>query len=151
MAEFKLVLSRKDGKSFQKVVKDDQAKAFLKKRVKDKVNGNEFGMDGYEFEITGGSDKSGFPMRKGIQEKRKRIMLKGKTVGFSGKDRNKNPRKGLKIKKTVCGEIIDNSTVQINLKILKEGKTKLGEKKAAPKENVKKPEVSDTAGSGKKE
>ena len=74
MAEFKLVLSRKDGKSFQQVVKDDQAKFFLKKRVKDKLNGNDFGMEGYEFEITGGSDKSGFPMRKGIQEKRKKYQ-----------------------------------------------------------------------------
>ena len=127
MAEFKLVLSRKDGKSFQKVVKD--APIFLKKKITDKIDGKEIGMDGYELEITGGSDKCGFPMRKGIQQKRQKIILEGKTVGFNGKNRNKNKQKGLKRKKTVCGELIDGSIVQINLKILKEGKEKLGEEK----------------------
>ena len=89
MAEFKLVLARKDGKCFQQVVKDKEAGVFLKKRLKDKISGKDIGMDGYEFEITGGSDKSGFPMRKGIQQKRQRITLTGKSVGFSGKDRNR--------------------------------------------------------------
>jgi len=130
MAEFKLVLSRKDGKSFQNVVKDDQAKVFLKKRISDKIDGKEVGMEGYELEICGGSDKSGFPMRKSIQEKRKKIRV-GKGVGFSGKNRNKKKQKGLRRKKTVCGERIDSSIVQINLKILKEGKDKLGVEKPA--------------------
>ena len=131
MAEFKLVLSRKDGKSFQNIVKDDQAKVFLKKRIKDKISGKDIGLEGYEFEICGGSDKSGFPMRKGIQQKRQKITLEGRSTGYNGKDRNKNKRKGLKRKKTVCGEIIDNPLVQINLKILKEGKDKLDAEKPA--------------------
>ena len=143
MAEFKLVLSRKDGKSFQKIVKDKEAQALLKKRIKEKISGKDIGMEGYEFEITGGSDKCGFPMRKGILQIRKKIMIKGGGVGFSGKDRNKKKRKGLRVKKTVCGEMIDKNTVQINLKILSEGKERLGEKKEAekpeekPKEEVK--------------
>ena len=58
-------------------------------------------------------------------------MIGGKGVGSSGKDRNKKKQKGLKKKKTVCGERIDRDTVQINLKILKEGAQKLGEVKAA--------------------
>jgi len=138
MAEFKLVLSRKDGKSFQKVVKDKEASALLKKRIKDKISGKDIGIEDYEFEITGGSDKCGFPMRKGILQKRQKITFKGKSVGFSGKDRNKNKRKGLRRKKTVCGERIDSGIVQINLKILKEGKERLGEEGAKPtKEEVK--------------
>ncbi|MBR9683243.1 hypothetical protein GOV03_01765 [Candidatus Woesearchaeota archaeon] len=137
MAEFKLVLSKKDGKSFQKVIKDNEANALLKKSIGDKVSGKDIGMEGYEFEITGGSDKCGFPMRKGILQTRQKITLTKKGVGFSGKDRNKNKRKGLRIKKTVCGERIGNSTVQINLKILKEGKEKLGE--VAPAEGEAKP------------
>ena len=130
MAEFKLVLSRKDGKSFQKVVKDNQAAVFLKKSIKDKINGKDIGMDGYEFEISGGSDKCGFPMRKGILQTRQKITLEGKTVGYSGKNRNKKNQKGLKRKRTVCGERINSKIVQINLKILKEGKEKLGEEGA---------------------
>ena len=138
MAEFKLVLSRKDGKSFQKVVKDDQASVFLKKSIKDKVDGKELGMDGYEFEISGGSDKCGFPMRKGILQTRQKITLEGDTIGYSGKNRNKKGQKGLKRKRTVCGERINSKIVQINLKILKEGKEKLGEESAEGKtEEVK--------------
>ena len=134
MAEFKLVLSSKDGKSSQKVVKDKEADFFLKKKVGDKVSGGSFGMEGYEFEITGGSDKCGFPMRKGIQQKRQKIMVSG-GVGFSSKMRTGKKQTGLKRKRTVCGEKIDGGIVQINLKILKEGKAKLGgEAKDAPKQ-----------------
>jgi len=145
MAEFKLVLSRKDGKSFQKIIKDKEAGALLKKRIGEKVSGSDIGMEGYELEITGGSDKCGFPMRKGILQIRQKITVKGKSAGFSGKDRNKKKRGGLKRKKTVCGEMIDRGTVQVNLKILKEGKEKLGEEKpveeAAPAEEGKKEEA----------
>ncbi len=138
MAEFKLVLSTKDGKSSQKIIKDKEAQALLKKRIGDKISGNDIGMEGYEFEITGGSDKCGFPMRKGILQVRQRITVLGEGTGFSGKDRNKKKRKGLKRKKTVCGEMIDSGIVQVNLKILKEGKEKLGEE--APAEEAPKPE-----------
>lgn len=124
MTEFKLVLSRADGKSFQRIVKDKEADFFLKKRVADKISGKNIGLEGYELEITGGSDKCGFPMRKGIQQKRQKIMV-GRGVGYSGKDRNNKKRDGLKRKKTVCGEMIDPTIVQINLKILKEGTEKL--------------------------
>lgn len=126
MTEFKLVLSRKDGKSFQRIVKDKEASALLNKKIKEKISGKEIGLEGYELEITGGSDKSGFPMRKGILQKRKKIMLKGKGVGFCGLDRNKKKQPGLRRKKTVCGEFINNEIVQVNLKILVEGKEKLG-------------------------
>lgn len=129
MAEFRLVLGRKDGKSFQRIVKDKEASALLKKRIKDKISGGDIGLEGYELEITGGSDKCGFPMRKGILQKRQRIMIKGKGVGFRGKMRTGKKQKGLKKKKTVCGEMIDSGIVQVNLKILKEGKEKLGERK----------------------
>lgn len=132
MAEFKLVLSSKDGKSSQKVIKDKEADFFLKKKVGDKISGKDIGMEGYEFEITGGSDKCGFPMRKGIQQKRQKIMVSG-GVGFSGKMRTGKKQAGLKRKRTVCGEKIDGGIVQINLKILKEGKAKLGGE--APEQN----------------
>lgn len=138
MAEFKLVLSRKDGKSFQRVVKDKDAQALLKKSVGEKISGKDIGMEGYEFEIRGGSDKCGFPMRKGILQSRQKITIKGKGVGFSGKDRNKKKQKGLRKKKTVCGERISSSIVQVNLKILNEGKGPLGEEKPAEEKKEEK-------------
>tara|TARA_Y100000310_G_scaffold242934_1_gene247206 strand:+ start:3031 stop:3444 length:414 start_codon:yes stop_codon:yes gene_type:complete len=132
--ELKLVLGTKDGKSFQKEVKTD---ALHGKKLGETVSGNDFGFEGYEFLITGGSDKCGFPMRKGIQEHRKLVLI-GAGVGFSGKKRafgkkkvRKN-QKGLLRRRTVCGERITKIIRQVNLKVTKEGKAPLAE--AAPEE-----------------
>ncbi|MDO8511273.1 MAG: S6e family ribosomal protein [Nanoarchaeota archaeon] len=127
--ELKLVLGTKDGKSYQKEVKDAAAEALHNKVIGDTVSGEELGFPGYEFLITGGSDKCGFPMRKGIQAARKRIIA-GKSVGFSGLDRNKKKQPGLLNKKTVCGERISKIIHQVNLKVLKEGSQPLVEEAA---------------------
>lgn len=123
--EYKLVIGAKDGKSYQKEVKDAEADALHNKHLGETVSGNFLGYSGYEFLITGGSDKSGFPMRKGIQAARKKVMV-GKSVGNCGKDRNNRKRNGLFIKKTVCGERITKIIRQINLKVIKEGPQPLG-------------------------
>jgi small subunit ribosomal protein S6e len=130
--EFKLVMSTKDGKSYQKELKGQEAENIMRKRIGEAIKGDDIGFEGYEFEITGGSDKAGFPMRKGIQEKRKRIMTSG-GVGFSGTKRFLNKKKhlrkqkGLNKRRTVCGERIATTTAQINLKVLTAGKQPLGE------------------------
>ncbi|MBW2963514.1 hypothetical protein KY306_01940, partial [Candidatus Woesearchaeota archaeon] len=91
-----------------------------------------------EFEITGGSDFAGFPMKKGVKGFGRKKVLLSKGVGFSGKTRWKKKKKGLRVKKTVCGETIYPKITQINLKILKEGSEALGEE--APKEEAPKAE-----------
>ena len=118
--EFKLVLGTKDGKSYQKEVKDAAAETLHNKCIGDTVSGEELGFPGYQFMITGGSDNCGFPMRKGIQSARKKVMT-GKSVGCSGLDRHEKKQKGLLIKKTVCGERISKIIHQVNLKVMKEG------------------------------
>ncbi len=138
MTEFKIVVGAKDGKSYQKEIKSPEADNLLKRRIGENISGNLLGLEGYEFLITGGSDKCGFPMRKGIQAPRKVVVLKGKSVGYSGLDRNKNKRPGLVKKKTVCGEMITKIIHQVNLKVLKEGSAPLGEAKTeapAPSKN----------------
>jgi small subunit ribosomal protein S6e len=139
MVDFKIVLGAKDGKTYQKEIKSPEADNLLKKRIGETVSGDDLGFSGYEFSITGGSDKCGFPMRKGIQEPRKRIFI-GAGVGFSGKKRafgkkkvRKN-QKGLLRRRTVCGEMITKIIHQINLKVTKEGSASLGE---APVEEKK--------------
>src|SRR3989338_1299134 len=123
--DLKLVLGTKDGKSYQKEVKDAAAEALHNKCIGDTVSGDELGFPGYEFMIPGGSDQCGFPMRKGIQAARKKVTA-GKSVGFSGLDRNKKKQPGLLNKKTVCGERISKIIHQVNLKVLKEGPQPLG-------------------------
>ena len=123
--EFKVVIGAKDGKSYQKEIKDDRAEALLKKVLGDKISGEELGFSGYEFLLTGGSDKCGFPMRKGIQSARKRVMI-GKSVGCSGLSRNNKKQNGMVKRKTVCGERVTNIISQLNLKVVKEGPQPLG-------------------------
>ena len=138
MAEFKLVISDpKTGKTTQKEIKDQSANAFLNKKIGETVAGESIDLTGYEFMITGGSDKSGFPMRKGIQSKRKKILVGKGSVGFSGKNRGYT-EKGIVKKKTVCGDRVDSGIAQINLKITKQGTAQLFEEKkeAAPEAKV---------------
>lgn len=132
MVEFKLVLGLKEGKSYQKEIKSPEADNLLKLRIGDKVSGDNLGFSGYEFEVTGGSDKCGFPMRKGIQQARKSVLI-GKSVGFCGNKRklgkktNIRKQKGLVRRRTVCGEMVTKIIHQVNLKVIKEGPQKLVE------------------------
>lgn len=120
MVEFKVVIGAKDGKCYQKVVSDPLAENLLKKRIGETVSGDLIGFAGYEFQVTGGSDKCGFPMRKGIQQPRKKVLI-GEGVGFCGKDRNGKTQHGLIRRRTVCGEMVTKIIHQVNVKITKEG------------------------------
>jgi len=118
MASFKLTIADpKTGKCYQKEVKDAEASQFMGLNIDEAAKGDAFGMAGYEFTITGGSDYCGFPMRHGILGIRKKIHSLG-GVGFRGLG------KGEKMRKTVCGHKIHEKIVQINLKITKEGSKK---------------------------
>tara|TARA_Y100000034_G_C6859659_1_gene391091 strand:- start:809 stop:1258 length:450 start_codon:yes stop_codon:yes gene_type:complete len=131
MAEFKIVINDpKSGKSKQIEAKEDQAKPFLDLKIGDNVKGEVIDMQGYEFELRGGSDHCGFPMRKGINLNRKKILTKG-GVGF------KNFEKGLRKRKTVCGEKVHENIKQLNLKVIKYGATPLFEEKPVEAEEKK--------------
>ena len=128
MASFKLCIADpKTGKCYQKEAKDSEAEGFIGLNVGENVKGDSFGMSGYEFVITGGSDYCGFPMRRDVQGAvRKRItVISG--VGFN------KVAKGIRQKKTVCGNTINDKIIQINLKVTKEGATLLIEEKAEEK------------------
>ena len=150
MAEFKLVLSDpKSGKSVQREVKDDAAKSFLGLKIKDKVRGEILDLTGYEFEITGGSDYCGFPMRYDVMGSLRKRIVDVKGVGFHNKLRKPNPKKkgfrtieGMRQKKTVAGNTIHEKIAQINLKVIQMGKEDIfsqvkekGEKKSENKTN----------------
>lgn len=120
MTDFKLVIGTKDGRSHQRDIKSPEADNLLKLRILEKISGDQLGYPGFEFQITGGSDKCGFPMRKGIQQPRKRVLI-GKSTGYSGLDRNGKKQDGLVKRRTVCGEMITKIIHQVNLKVVKEG------------------------------
>ncbi len=121
MADFKLTINDpKTGKAYQKDIKEDAAKPFIGLNIGEAVKGDGFGLAGYEFQITGGSDYCGFPMRRGILGMRKRINI-FKGVGFRGSDY------GIRMRKTVCGHKIHDKITQINLKVTKEGASALAD------------------------
>ena len=121
MPEFKIVVGEK-GKSYFKVLTTVESSFLLGKKLNEKIEGGHLGLKGYELEITGGSDKEGFPMRRDVEGiGRKKIFM---TKGNVGTRINK---KGLRIRKSIAGNTISQLTSQVNLKVIKEGQKSLDE------------------------
>ncbi len=135
MADFKLTINDpKTGKSYKKEITGQEGDSLLGKVIGDKADGGQLGLPGYEFEIMGGSDKCGFPLRKDVDTERKKILAVA-GVGVAAKERGQRQRK------TVCGRRITNSVTQVNLAVLKAGK--------APLEPAQAQEPKDSAAGGK--
>lgn len=128
---FKINIADKSGKTYKL---EAEAKSLIDKELHQTIDGKEIreDLEGYEFEISGTSDKSGFTSMKSVPGVGlKKVLLtygKGmhKKPKKEGKKKlsNSNP-KGLRLRKTVRGRIISSAIVQINLKVLKEGKKSL--------------------------
>lgn len=126
MAEFKLTIAHpKTGRSYKRDIAGKEAEALLGKDIGDSVPGDGLGFAGYQFQITGGSDYAGFPMRRGLQGFGRKHILTYHGVGFSGRDRWGKSQKGLRIKTTVCAQKIYPKVSQVNMKIVQEGPTNL--------------------------
>jgi small subunit ribosomal protein S6e len=107
----------------------------LGRKIGEKISGEDLSpnLSGYELEITGASDKAGFPSAKKIEGPGLKRMLV--TKGFclrklKKKKKTANRRKikkGMRKRRTVRGNTISQDTVQINLKVLKEGSKKFDE------------------------
>ena len=116
MVDFKVVISDpKTGLTVQKEIKDPASKAFMGLKIGDSVKGEPIDLQGYEFEITGGSDFCGFPMRKDVLGVGRKRILAYSGIGV------KKQEKGMLQRKTVCGNTIHAKIVQVNLKATKIG------------------------------
>ncbi len=140
---FKINIGTKEGSTYKL---ESEAEELVGKALHDKIEGKDISQDleGYEFEITGASDKSGFTAMKEIEGVGLKKMLlnwgkamKSRPKKEGKKKRSKNRPKGLRLRKTVRGKVISPAIVQINLKILKQGNKNLSE--IFPDQN-KKPE-----------
>jgi len=115
--EAKIVVGTKSGKSYNLEVKDDLAAVFIGKHIGEVVNVTPLGLKGYEVKISGGSDKCGFPMRGDLhQAGRGKAMMSTRTVGYKPRD------DGVRMRRTVVGDVINEATAQINTIVVKEGK-----------------------------
>ncbi len=139
MAKFKVIVSDpEEGKSKVVELEESRATPLIGRRIGEIIDGSVVDLPGQKVQITGGSDKDGFPMRPSVHGGvRRRIILSGGT-GY-------NPQhEGLRKRKTVRGNVVTDEIVQINLKIVEKTKKpkeakKTKEKKEEPAEkNVEK-------------
>ena len=109
MANFKLTISDKKGKSQTKELKDNEANALLGLQIGQETDGAIVGLGG-KLKITGGSDKSGVPMRADIHGGSRKYVLLSKGVGLQ------DAIKGERVRKLTRGNTISEETYQINCK-----------------------------------
>ena len=111
----KVILSDpKTGKSYSIELEADKAK-IIGTRIGKTVDGASIGLSGYKIQITGGSDKDGFPMRIDVPGRGRKKALLGAGPCYKPKS------KGIKRRKTVRGNVLTKDIVQINAKIVKAG------------------------------
>ena len=110
----------------------DNAKSLFGKKIGDKIRGELVEKSGYEFEITGGSDNAGFPMRRDVTGTGRRRILVTNSTG------QRQTKKGMRIRKTVAGNIVSEFTSQLNVKVLKHGAQPLVEAKKEEKKEEEK-------------
>ena len=134
MTAFKLVIGTKEGRTVQKDLQEPNTRMFLGKKIGDHVKGDDTGiaeLAGYELMIAGGSDYCGFPMRQDVPGVARKRILAVSGVGM------RKLAKGMKQRKTVCGNTIHPKISQINLKVIKAGPAVIAppvEKKKAAEE-----------------
>lgn len=116
MAEFTVAVSDPEtGETHQIDVADQDANRFVGREIGEAVDGSAVGLEGYELEITGGSDDAGRPMRRDVSgTELTELLLEGGT-GY-------NPaREGERKRVTVRGREVSEATRQINATIIERG------------------------------
>jgi len=116
MVEFKVVVNdTKGGKSYTIPVSGHHANSLIGKKINDEVDGIFVSLPGYKLQITGGTDKDGFPMRMDVPGGIRRRLLLSEGVGYKPKERGKRK------KKSIRGNTINQEIVQVNMKVTKPG------------------------------
>ena len=111
----KLIIGSKEGKTYTLELSEEQSTLLNGKKVGDVIPADIFGLAGYELKLTGGSDNSGFPMRKTISGNRKVHALLSSPPGFRPR------RNGEKRRKTVRGNVYDSTITEVNCVVVKNG------------------------------
>ncbi len=111
MAQFKLTISDKNGKTIAQELKDKSAQPLLGTKVGSILDSSIVGVAGGKLKITGGSDKSGTPMRPDVHGGVKKYVLLSTGVGN---------RSEARIRKLVRGNMVTEEIYQLN-SVLVEG------------------------------
>ena len=107
---FKICINEPKSKKAWQVEKDVPSLIGLK--IGDKFDGSLVGLSGFTLQVTGGSDKDGFPMRYDLTGTARKKVLLSKGPGF------KPFREGMRKRKYIRGDTISADIVQVNCKIV---------------------------------
>ncbi|MDE0858243.1 MAG: hypothetical protein OSA38_06710 [Candidatus Poseidoniaceae archaeon] len=135
--------SANSGKSYSLKISGNNHAQLLGKKIGDTVDGifvgeGEQTLSGYKLQITGGSDKTGTPLRRDLEGGSRQAVLVTQSVGFKGHNlvfKNKGGEKkrfrykpdGLRKRRYFRGNTINQDTRQINLKVIDSGNKSLGD------------------------
>ncbi len=107
MANFKLTISDIKGKSLSKELKDSDANPLLGLQLGNEADATVVGLSG-KLKLTGGSDKSGVPMRNDVHGAARKRVLLSKGVGLP------DAKTGDRARKLIRGNTISEEIYQIN-------------------------------------
>ncbi|MFB6143784.1 MAG: 30S ribosomal protein S6e [Candidatus Nanohaloarchaea archaeon] len=115
----KITVGDKEGSTHQIELEDSSRLAG--KKIGEEFDGGIVGLNGYKLEITGGSDKSGIPMRRSIEGTiRRRVLIE---EGQGVRDTEEGTRK----RKSVRGDTVSEDIEQLNTRVVEEGSKSIEE------------------------
>jgi len=109
LTNFKLTVSDIKGKSITKELKDNDGNSLLGMIIGNETDAVIVGLKG-KLKITGGSDKSGVPMRRDIHGAARKRVLLSKGVGLQ------DTEIGQRVRKLMRGNTISEEIYQLNCK-----------------------------------
>ncbi len=140
---FKAVVNDTDpsaaGRSYSVEISGVNFNHFLGRKIGDVVDGlfvgeGEDTLSGYKLEITGGSDRTGRPMRPDVTGAGIYSILVSSGIGYKGKRYVKKRGKvyrykydGIRRRRNLRGNTISQDTRQLNLKVVERGPRALAE------------------------
>lgn len=129
MAQFKLVVSDTKGRSIAQELKDRAAQPLVGINIGSTIDASIIGVAGGKLKITGGSDRSGTPMRADVHGGVKKYVLLSTGVGN---------RSEARVRKLVRGNMVTEEIYQLNCMLI-EGM--LPEKQSAVETTVSETEL----------
>ncbi|MFB6213561.1 MAG: 30S ribosomal protein S6e [Candidatus Nanohaloarchaea archaeon] len=108
-----VTIGTKDGETFQTEIED--ASRLVGKTLGEEFEGGVIGLEGYTLEITGGSDRDGFPMRESIDGSARRRVLIMEGAGIE------EDEDGVRRRKSVRGDTVSEDIQQLNTQVAEEG------------------------------
>ena len=130
---------KNNGRSYALNISGSNYNQFLGKKIGDVVDGifvgeGENTLAGYKLAISGGSDKTGTPMRSDLEGGAKKPVLITAGTGFKGHkivhkkgNRYRYKEDGMRKRRNFRGNVITTDTRQLNLKVVEAGNKALAD------------------------